>query len=382
GNWREEQVARESLQDRLASLPYEVLEEFLRQRGYEPTNRGHALILMARHFQTEAEELIAKHSSGASFLSKRDTVSDTAATAVAETVSDTETTTALNTGSNTASETAADTISDTVYDTNSNTVSDATSATVVKHASDTVSDTTIDTSSDTADTEQDTIIDTVSDTAATADANREPGLVDDGRGSEIESVSPERKLDGSLMAAPSRVLLPGWEEPVEIPAPEQVRWVPANQWRGPGRGAAGFLRERARWWMERRSAVEAGATHFVGVYLLPEQRATLQQLGAETGMEAYKLVGLALELLLYEMAGGEALPELPPREGRTSRTLDLLGLQARPRLDREGERLFVRLYPPVWQAIERVSKGSQRSASETCNIAVFALAATLRQLAS
>lgn len=98
-------------------------------------------------------------------------------------------------------------------------------------------------------------------------------------------------------------------------------------------------------------------------------------------MEAYKLLGLALELFLHVAAAGEALPELPPREGRSSRVLYLFGLQARPRLDQEGKRLFVRLYPPLWQAVERISKASHRSPSETCNIAVYVFSTTLSQLA-
>lgn len=486
GSWRGQQIARETLQDRLASLPYEVLEEFLRQRGFEPANRGHAVILMVRQFQSEAEELVSRYRGGVSFLNKEDTVSDAVADTTSDTVSttapaeegarsqrnrhattdaaegigvdtnrDTRTDTPGDTGietvhdaagdaaadtvlsppeskiksgstrastvSDTAPDTELDTVPDTVSDTASGTVvspvsdavvdaaaatvSDAVSSTAVDTVADTGStrvsitasntgsgpaggtaeaaaaDTPTDTSKDTGDTATNTLTDTPIDTSGQTAAAGEAVLVQDGRGGEKDPARPEDLRVRPPVTTPSRIVLPGSEKPLELPPATQVTWVQASEWRGPGRAAAEFLKERARWWLERRSAAEAGATQFVGVYLLPEQRATLEQLRSDTGMEAYKLVALALELLLHEVASGQALPELPPRDTRTSRVLYLFGLQARPRLDHEGKRLFVRLYPPLWQAVERISKGGHRSPSETCNIAMYVLAATLRHLA-
>lgn len=490
GSWRGQQMARESLQDRLASLPYEVLEQFLRERGYEPANRGHAVILMVRHFQTEAEEMVARYGSGGSSLKKVDTVSDTAeataadtlvsgvsdsvsglagrvsptgaATAddaaedaatdtatdttietteytVAETPLDTTTDTGVDTGSrslqegaepensdrgaalDTAADTAANTVADTGGDTVATTVADTAAATVVNTGSDTARDTPSDTVAETVadtvskpvaptveatvadtvsdasvDTHKDTETDTPKDTADTAaetPADTVPDTVEEPvaaatepkalavAGGGGEPAGEHRPSPASQVGGPMRIRFPAWEEPLELPAASEVRWVPASQWRGPSRAAGEFLKNRARWWVERRSAADAGATQLVGVYLLPEHRATLERLRSESGMEAYKLIGLALELLLHEVAAGQELPELPPRDRRTSRVLYLFGLQTRPRLDQEGKRLFVRLHPPLWHCVEQISRASYRSPSEVCNIAVYVLAETLSRLA-
>ena len=274
-------------------------------------------------------------------------------------------------------DTSADKVADTAVDTGANTVADTVAATASETVPTTAADTVAHTTSDTA---ADTVLGDAS--AATA---RSPEA---GAGSRAAAAGkppaggtgPRRSRapsDSGGEEVPPQMVLPGETEPLRLPPPAEVQWLPALEWRGAGREAAEFLKRRARWWVAQRSAAEAGATHLAGVYLLPEQRTTLDQLRGETGMEAYKLIGLALELLLYEAALRRVLPEMPPREGRTSRVLALFGLQARPRLDQDGQRVFVRLYPPLWQAVERLSKASHRSPSETCNIAVVMFAKTL-----
>ena len=487
GSWRGQQVARENLQDRLASLPYEVLETFLREHGYEPANRGHAIILMVRHFQREAEALVARLARSDSSLRERDTVSatvedtavdtsepvvpkghasgsgealphtatrdgdtdvdagsqsrvdtvvDTAFDAVADTTDDTAGTTVgetvsarerrlqgesvqhLEAGSDAPDGTPNDTVSDTVkttaYDTSLDTdgttaltaAGDRASTTATNSAENTVDNTVaptveqtdadpvLDESSDTPmDTPHDghtgsrtTVSETPSDTVSDAAARSPTGVrvgrpgVSHGDGDERagkRASSPPQEADGRI-----RIAFPGRAMALEIPDPGAVVWVPHREWTGPSRRAGEFLRERARWWMERRSATDAGATQFVGVYLLPEYRSTIEQLRSETRMEAYKLLGMALELLLHEAASTASLPELPPRDDRASRVLYLFGVQARPRLDQEGTRLFIRIYPGLWEAVDRISKASRRSPSESCNIAVHVLSATLKQLAS
>ena len=162
GNWRGEQVARETLQDRLSAVPDDVLFAFLRERGHEPANRGHAVLLVVRQYPREAEQLLTQGASASVLLAGKDTVSDTVEDTVSATAPDGPAASPQSPGgvvpstgeagpSSPAALENEDAVADTVSHTRGTTVSDTVDDTVLDTASDTGSATVPATVADTVD---------------------------------------------------------------------------------------------------------------------------------------------------------------------------------------------------------------------------------------